>query len=97
MKSFKIGDEVIVRSYSEISSQFEPLTQRLPSGCWFPDEMKKYCGNVYCVVEVRGLNPNVRYILDCGDTSWVFTDDMLCLYERPVPKLTFTFGDLIGE
>lgn len=95
MAKYKVGDEVFVRPYEEIAAQFITGLEKLPSGCWFPREMEKFCGNVYRVIRVdTTTREETRYKLDIDSDFWVFTDEMLSFNDPQLPELHMSFDDL---
>ena len=76
---FSKGDIVTVLPYSDISAQFV-YGRQLPSGCYFPEEMEKYCEGAYVVERAIRVNgDNVGFYKLSGGDGWSFTDEMLTI------------------
>ena len=93
MSKFQAGDAVRVLSYDDIKSQFKRPSV-LPSGCSFPVDMKKYCGQIKIIdhVALSKHEDCTRYYLD-GVEAWTFTHEMLELAEV---ETELSFEDLMN-
>ena len=102
MARYKIGDAVRVLSYSDIQTKFDRGTKRLPSGCYFVEQMKPCCEKEFIVDEV--ISTGIAADTDVGfyalaGTQWCFTDEMLedaDNYQSSDVITSFSFDELMA-
>ena len=74
MRKFKVGDKVKVREWDDMMKEFGGDEVHIQCTCGFLDIMKRFCGKVFTVKEVRA---NFTYDLGTKADGWTFSDDML--------------------
>ena len=74
MARYKEGDIVKVLPYESIASQFKNGIC-LPSGCCFPEAMRKWCSHELTVADC--IDEGRIGFYKVYGTDWTFTDEML--------------------
>ena len=92
---FSVGDTVIIIPYDEISAKFVH-TRTLPSGCYFPREMEKYCDTVCTVESVIEKGRRACGFYKLSGIKWTFTDEMLEAYFENTNDNAMSFDELMN-
>lgn len=104
MAKYKVGDRVKIRQWDDMEKEFG-LNDfgSIKCACGFVDNMKSLCGRTATIKEIDGVDIELKFDDESGDTFWSYSTDMIEPIEEEfhefdtVKHFKFGIGTVVGE